>query len=200
MITDLEENISTTQEPIKRGPGRPKGYSPKADTAPKGTKVRAAAPKGATWANAKSVEATLTQTLEGIGLGVKLLNSFDGETIIAGAPKLSSALVDLATNDPRYRKFLESASAPGKYGPLLIAVGGIALPIAMNHGLFDVKPKVVKDAPVDPLFDSSPVMEENIESMDIPAPNYSGDSDNLGLHDSVDSAEFLTSLGVTHEE
>jgi len=192
--------MADDQDPIetpKRGPGRPKGYSPTKDKAPKG-----ASPRGNTWVNAKSIEVSLNETIMGIGLGVKLLNSFDGETIISGAPKLSSALVDLATNDPRYRKYLESASAPGKYGPLIMAVGGIALPIAMNHGLFDPKPKKVEEIKVDPVFDPTPVAEENIDPLVVPSPTYSGDSDNVDVPTSADfdNADLYNPLGDIHEE
>ena len=194
MADDLEDLIDTP--PGKRGPGRPKGYSPKADKAPKGN-----TPKGNNWASAKAIEVSLNETIMGIGLGVKLLNSFDGEIIIDGAPKLSKALVDLATNDPRYRKYLESASAPGKYGPLLMAVGGIALPIAMNHGLFDIKPKKVQEVPlVDPIMDPAPVSEENIEPVVVPTPTYSGESDNLEVHIPEDISGIYNPLGETHEE
>ena len=90
-------------------------------------------PAGPTWKDASSVEKSLTGTLETLGLGVGFINVVDGKIIEEGAPALAKALVDLATVDARYRKMIQGASAPGKYGPLLMAIGAIALPIAKNH-------------------------------------------------------------------
>ena len=123
-------------------------------------------PKGPAWAKAAQVEKTLCGTIEALGLGVGFINVIDGKIIDEGAPALAKALVDLATVDPRYRKMIEGASAPGKYGPLIVAVGGIALPIAKNHAAMALDKKAA--AP------SKLPEEQNIESV-IQGANTSSD-------------------------
>ena len=178
----------TAPEQAKRKPGRPKGYSPLKDKAPNsGPKV--------SWASANAIEDSLNATIKGIALGVELLNKEDGATIAKGGPALAKAMVDLARNDPRYRKYLETMSAPGKWGPLVMSVGAIALPIAFNHNLFTPKPKKVAPTP-DPLSAEVQVTPpENIVSEDVPTPNFSGDSDNLGFTDPLLDADLYQSLG-----
>ena len=106
--------------------------TPPNDSAPKGQ----SAPRGS-WPEGNAIQASFTDTLQGIGLLVEKVNKDDGQSIYKGASKLSEALVDLARKDPRYRKYLEKGSQPGKYGPIIMASGSILLPIAMNHGLLD---------------------------------------------------------------
>lgn len=123
-------------EPKRKG--RPPGAKNKissapVDKAPKGMR----APKSQ-WSEEASVIRSLNTTIEAIGLGVGLLNKFDGNAITAGGPDLVEALVNLGRDDKRFRRYLEAMSAPGKYGPIVMATGAIALPIAANHGLFDM--------------------------------------------------------------
>lgn len=120
----------------KRGRGRPR----KPDSAPK----KSALPK-ASWPKAGGVAKSLTVTFEGIVLGVGLLNVNDSQAIEAGAPDLIQALIDLGTTDTRYRRYLEAMATPGKFGPLIIASSAIILPIAANHGLFNMFNKPTPD-------------------------------------------------------
>ena len=136
--------------------GRPKGSvnkpkteageNPPNDNPPRGITP----PRSNSWPEGAAIQASLTDTLQGLALGIEWLNKEDGKIIHKGAPKLSEALVDLARKDPRYRKYLEKGSQPGKYGPLLLATSAIIGPIAMNHGLLDglFTPKKKKDDPV----------------------------------------------------
>ena len=129
-VEDIE--FSDTPEPARKG--RPPGAKNKvaSDKAPKGIK-----PPKVSWPEEAGVIRSLTTSLEAIGLGVGLLNKVDGESIIAGAPGLVEAMVNLGRDDKRMRKYLEAMSAPGKYGPIIMATGSILLPIAANHGLFE---------------------------------------------------------------
>ena len=130
--------FSEAEEPKRKG--RPPGaknkntlgdvFAPK-DKAPKGIK----APR-AQWSEEASVVRSLNTSLELIGLGVTIINVIDGEAIISGSPALVEALVNLGRDDKRFRRYLEAMSAPGKYGPIVMASGSILLPIAANHGLF----------------------------------------------------------------
>lgn len=109
-------------------PDNPESPNVKPDRSPRGHRS-----VGPVWKEAAAIEKTLTSTIESLGLGVGFINKIDGEIIGEGAPALAKALVDLATVDPRYRKMIAGASAPGKYGPLLMAIGGIGFPIMKNH-------------------------------------------------------------------
>lgn len=130
-------------EPKRKG--RPPGAKNKVssaptDRAPKGMR----APKSQ-WLQEASVIRSLNTTIEAIGLGVGLLNQIDGNAITAGGPDLVEALVNLGRDDKRFRRYLEAMSAPGKYGPIVMATGAIALPIAANHGLFNMFSKSKSD-------------------------------------------------------
>ena len=107
-------------------------------------------PQGPIWKEAASVEKTLTNTIETLGLGVGFINTVDGQIIEQGAAPLAKALVDLATVDAKYRKIIQGASAPGKYGPLIMAIGGIAIPIAKNHASVALEEKD-KEPPTPPI-------------------------------------------------
>ena len=130
----------------KRGRGRPR----KNDTAPKKTGL----PK-ASWPKAAGVGRSLQVSFDGIALGVALLNQKDALAIEEGAPDLIAAMIELGTNDSRYRRYLEAMAAPGKFGPIIIASSAIVLPIAANHGLFTMFSKSKPDNLI-----TSPNMEE----------------------------------------
>ena len=147
---------SVIDEPVKRKRGRPPknvGSVPKPskpDKAPAGSTRKAPS-----WPQGAGIQAGLTNTFQTIGLGVKFLNSVDGESIYMGSADLAAALVNLATNDARYRRFLSISSVPGNYLPILTALGGIVLPIALNHGLLGDKPKegaIISSEPETPTF------------------------------------------------
>lgn len=100
------------------------------------------------WKDAGRVESNLTDLVTTIAGGLLFLPDGsplqkDGDTLYKFGPKVAHELVVLADDDPRMRKILERLAAPGKYGPLVIALGGLALGLAANHGLL---PKSVGDA------------------------------------------------------
>lgn len=90
---------------------------------------------GKSWSQAKEVETLLTQYVVGVGTGVKFLNEFDGTVIVQSGPAVVHELVELAKSDKNLQKYLLWFATPGRYGPLLMALGGVALPIMMNHDL-----------------------------------------------------------------
>ncbi len=92
------------------------------------------------WKDAGIVEAALTQSIEMIAGGLLFMPdgsplNRDGETLYSHGPRVAHELVVLAENDPRLRLVLTRLAAPGKYSPLVIAVGGLVLGLAGNHGL-----------------------------------------------------------------
>ena len=124
----------------KRGPGRPRkapapgaGGSTSAG-APSAEGKPAARPVGR-WAAAEETRRNLYLLVEGASYVVGLADAFDGEVIERGGPAIVDALIDLARTDKRLRRYLELTAAPGKYGPLTMAVMGVALPIVIHHGL-----------------------------------------------------------------
>ena len=161
------------------------GVTPPPDSAPRNQRE----PGGISWPEGKAIQDSLTNTLEGLGYGVKLLNKSDGQDIIDGAAKLSEALVDLARKEPGYRKYLQTASVPGEFSPLIVASGAIIVPIAINHGLFDglfgkkkEKPiEVSKVAPVETVvFSAEPPVPETVIGAETPVPIF---SDPQGIND-----------------
>lgn len=102
----------------------------KPDTGPKRPGGRLPA-----WAKASEVESALNMIFKFGGAALVVVNRVDGEAITNGGPAVSKALVDLGRQDKKIRKYLEMLAAPGKYGPLTLAVASIAIPIMANHGL-----------------------------------------------------------------
>lgn len=98
------------------------------------------------WPKANETEISLNRIIGGIGAGLSLFNEVDGSVIATGGPSVVHELVELAKSDKTLRKYLEWIAAPGKYGPLTMALMGVIFPIAMNHGLV---PKIFVHMPTD---------------------------------------------------
>lgn len=92
---------------------------------------------GKSWSRAVEIENLLTNYVIGIGTATKFVNKVDGEIIVEGGPKIVHELVDLAKSDTNLQKYLIWFATPGKYAPLIGAVGGVAIPIMANHGMMD---------------------------------------------------------------
>jgi hypothetical protein len=100
----------------------------------KGTNSRSAT-SGKSWSEAREVESLLTNYVIGIGTGVKFLNETDGTIIVLSGPAVVHELVELAKSDKNLQKYLTWFATPGKYGPLLLALGGVVIPILANHDM-----------------------------------------------------------------
>lgn len=79
--------------------------------------------------------AALKAYFDSLGLAVGMVNEADGRVIADGSDKVVEELINLARVDIRIRKLLIKLAAPGKYGPLLLAVSPILIGIAANHNL-----------------------------------------------------------------
>ena len=90
---------------------------------------------GKSWSQAREVETLLTNYVIGIGTGVKFLNETDGVVIVTNGPAVVHELVELAKSDKNLQKYLLWFATPGRYGPLLMALGGVAIPILANHDM-----------------------------------------------------------------
>lgn len=93
------------------------------------------ATSGKRWTEAVEVEKLLANYVIGIGTGIKFVNEFDGTTIVDNGPAVVHELVELAKSDKNLQKYLMWFATPGKYGPLLLALGGVAIPILANHDM-----------------------------------------------------------------
>ena len=118
---------------VKPARGRMPKYCPE-HKGVRGTNSRSAT-SGKSWSDAREVETLLTNYVIGIGTGVKFLNEADGTVIVMSGPAVVHELVELAKSDKNLQKYLLWFATPGKYGPLLLAVGGVALPILANHDM-----------------------------------------------------------------
>ncbi len=99
------------------------------------------------WPQEKSVATALKAYFDSLGLMVGMVNEADGKIIAEGSDKVVEELINLARVDIKIRKLLIKLAAPGKYGPLLLAVSPILIGVAANHNLlpqfrFTVKPKM----------------------------------------------------------
>ena len=93
------------------------------------------ATSGKSWTRAVEVENLLKGYVKGLGAGIALINSVDGEVIATGGGDVVHELVELAKTDRTIRKYLEFAATPGKYAPLTLAIFGLVMPILANHGM-----------------------------------------------------------------
>lgn len=116
-----------------------RGRSPKFCDEHRGTKSGSGAASGSSlpnWSKAPTVQAALEKYFNGLAFAIQLVNPEDGRIIASGSADVATALVNLGRQDKQWRKWLEKASAPGKYGELMLALGfGIVVPIMANHGL-----------------------------------------------------------------
>lgn len=95
---------------------------------------------GKSWPRATEIENHLTETVIALGKVTALMNPFDGEHIQSHGPKVVHELVELAKDDKTLQRYLIWLASPGKYGPLIMATGGLVGPIALNHGAMNLIP------------------------------------------------------------
>lgn len=101
-----------------------------------GTASKTARPrKRSSWPEKESVRQSLLTLTSFAGAGLSVINKFDGKVVRDGGPNVVNALVDLAEDDKRLRRYLNMFTGPGKYGPLVLATLGVVIPIMANHNL-----------------------------------------------------------------
>lgn len=127
---DALPGLETDEAPVltdaapKRGRGRPPGV-----------KNGQGAAKKPQWARAAAVEKYLNEIVSLAGTALIFVNPEDSRIILEGGPRIVHELVELAKSEPALRRYLEMSAAPGKYGPLTVAVAAVLIPIAVNHNL-----------------------------------------------------------------
>jgi len=113
-----------------------RGRSPKFCDEHRNTKTSSTGKSRTTvWANANAVEKALSGYLNSLGVVVSFVNANDGMVIAKGADNVAHEITELGRADKKLRHKLELLAAPGKYGPLILAVMPIVIPIMANHGL-----------------------------------------------------------------
>lgn len=114
-----------------------RGRSPKYCDEHRGTRSAGSSEtKLPNWPNAATVEDALKRYFSTLSFTITLVNPEDGRIIAEGGDAVAVALVNLGRKDKQWRKWLERAAAPGKYGELIVALGfGIVVPVMANHGL-----------------------------------------------------------------
>lgn len=94
---------------------------------------------GKSWTRAAEVESILNEYIGYTSLGLVMAGGVDPAFVLDAkivgqkAPAVVHELVELAKDDRNLRRALEMLATPGKYGPLTVAVFGLAVPILQNH-------------------------------------------------------------------
>lgn len=111
-----------------------RGPAPKYCPKHKRTGVRPnnkSAASGKSWPKATEIESHLVETLQ-TSLKITTLfpvDPFYAEHTAEAAPKVIHELVELAKDDRKLQAWLTTLAAPGKYGPLSMAVFGLVGPM-----------------------------------------------------------------------
>jgi hypothetical protein len=80
----------------------------------------------------------LTTMLGGVGMALMLVETYDGLVIMDRTPATVDALMEVAAQNPKFRKTLEQMVTVSVWSQVSLAVAGIALPIAAHHGILPV--------------------------------------------------------------
>lgn len=129
-------NPGPAAEPTPEAP-KPRGRRASTGAAKKAAAKKAdTAPKGAGRPTKNAVlEKSLEDVFTNFGLAVAMVNEADGVAIIEGSGPLADSLASVAATNPRVARALERSTQAAGWGGVIIALSGILLPIAANHGL-----------------------------------------------------------------
>lgn len=138
-----ESPVSVVSAPAPKKRGRPKGS----------TNTRASATKKSGPSYRDGALGLLQLAAHGTAMAAlrKGLNEpdmallADSEAIAQHAPAIADAIDQLATNDARVAKALDTIMRVGPYGALIAAVTPLALAILTNHGVIPAFDLGVKD-------------------------------------------------------
>lgn len=109
-----------------------------------------------------SLASRLEQSFGIVGIGVGMLDRYDGQVIVNGTPALCKALSDWADADPKARKYIEMLCLDMPWMATVMVTLSIAWPIAEHH-------RLVKSTPA-PLSSFKPTETGPRETTD-PQPN-----------------------------
>lgn len=114
---------------------------------------------------------SVTGILSGVGIAVMAFEPNDGMAIIEGAADLGQALSNLADKNAKVAKALDALNETSAWAEVAVAVGGIAVPILRNHGLFGA-PKQTEQA-------SPPAARESNSGSNTPEPPKPSTADTI---------------------
>jgi hypothetical protein len=133
-------------------PGRPPGYSPKGAQL---TKIRTG----------------LVMLFTAAGMGVSMVDTYDGTVIATNAERLADAWTQVAEQNARVRKVLEAMLEGSAIGNAVMVSAMVFVPIAVHHGaagpsLLDMAKTMGVDIPPD---DASGTRSRPLASVPTPA-------------------------------
>lgn len=127
---------------------------PKGDTAPSSptsdTKPKPKRKRKASGGRRKALKAPLTELISTLGIGVCVVNAYDGQRILAGAEDLAAALDKVAKEQPAVQRALEAVVTGSTWGSVALAAAPIIIPICANHGLIPPATAELVGAPPPP--------------------------------------------------
>jgi hypothetical protein len=137
--TRAEESASRDAAPSPPNKSR----SRKGSTSGASTSTGKAAGKRTRSGGKRSLRQPLTELLTTAGLGLSMVNAFDGALLVTKAEDTARQLDDLAKqNDAVYRVLSQLVTASA-WGSVATVLASIAVPIAINHGAVPPNPTLV---------------------------------------------------------
>lgn len=86
----------------------------------------------------RKIEESLTASFVTLGLGLSMVDLFDGQVIALNAERLARSWSDLAAQNATVRKYLERAMQGGAWGAAIGSTAMVAVPILVRHGMAPV--------------------------------------------------------------
>jgi hypothetical protein len=126
-----QTSTPTTDTPPKRKRGRPKGSTNASKLLPVG-----------------EIEDGISSFLSLLGMGVSMVDAYDGSCIIKGAQPLANSIAQMAAKDKKIHEQLTKALRAGSYAAVATAAIPIVVSIGANHGVFP--PFMMMDTGVEP--------------------------------------------------
>lgn len=83
-----------------------------------------------------------------LGMGLMFVDPFDGQLIMQKAEKIATVLSNLAATNPSIRKGLENGVELAGWGPVLLLIAEVGIPIMAHHGLIRGVPDPAKKGPM----------------------------------------------------
>lgn len=138
-VEPLKDAEFTSSEPQKQS----------ADATPKRKRGR---PRGSTNASkllpVGEIEDGIASFMSLLGMGVSMVDAYDGSCIIKGAQPLANSIAQMAAKDKKIHEQLTKALRAGSYAAVATAAIPIVVSIGANHGVFP--PFMMMDTGVEP--------------------------------------------------
>lgn len=81
----------------------------------------------------------LEQNFMMLGMGLMLINEYDGKVVVKNAPEMSAALIGIAETSPKVKRILQGMMKTGTFAQFAMAFAPVVVPIAANHGVVPVE-------------------------------------------------------------